>query len=194
MAGGKKGCFFGLILGSILKLLVGIFKGVIFVLSWSIVYLGLWVPFLYAIVGLVLFFTVQFNPFEWTTWGQLYFAGFIASVVAALIITVRNIILKPLKSVSDGYKNPVWKRNTEKEEPVRETSRAPRAAARAEEPEDEMPPVRKTPRAYEESPLVYESELEHGSIVHEYSDRFEVFVLKNGRLVLDKVEMKNEEL
>lgn len=194
MAGGKKGCFFGLILGSILKLLVGIFKGVIFVLSWSIVYLGLWVPFLYAIVGLVLFFTVQFNPFEWTTWGQLYFAGFIASVVAALIITVRNIILKPLKSVSDGYKNPVWKRNKEKEEPVRETPRPSRVSAKREEPEDEMPPIRKTPRAYEEAPLVYESELEHGSIVHEYSDRFEVFVLKNGRLVLDKVEMKNEEL
>lgn len=103
----------GVIVGSILRTIT-LFFGFIFKVLFKILTLfGLWLPLAYALFGLILYLIFKFNPFVLDVWGTLYLCGAVASVVGALIIAVRNVIVKPAKSVYQGYKHPIWEKNRE---------------------------------------------------------------------------------
>ena len=107
---------------------------------------------------------------------------------------------KPAESVAEGFKKPIWKSrsDTDSEEPRPRyekrryyddeddypRQKSPRRPVAPDDYAPEPPPLAETPR-------IYYSAREKDTLVHEYNDRFEVFRVKDGRPVLDKVEYKN---
>lgn len=178
--------------GGLLNALFSVFKFILWLLFMMITRLGLWIPALYALFGLGLYLFADFNPLDIGSVESIMFAvGFGASILCALIIAVRNVIIKPMKGVVEGYKNPFWKKKSDKEAPEKQRQPEP---VPVQEPQYGVPnryvevPVYRTER-----PKVYRSELEPDSIIHEYGDRFEVFVtLPDGREILDKIEYKRD--
>lgn len=244
-----KGCAFGLLIGTLLRTLIVVVEFLSRLLAKVLVLFGLWIPLIYAIFGVILYYVFHFNPFDFSIYSTLYLSGAAACVVSSLIISIRNIILRPAKSVYDGYKHPLWERhrdeNIEKEEEEFQDYVLKKRAEKLvpEEIEDFsthkyrkkqvefLPPnedfapkelassVKSAPiydrYAYnvnfndnkpsftnkepmlapairQEKPQVYFSKLEPELLVHEYSDRFELFKIVNHRSVLDRVEYKDE--
>lgn len=177
--------------GGLLNALVSVFKFILWLVFMALTKLGLWIPALYALFGVGLYLFADFNPFDFGTESILYLVGFGASVLCALIIAVRNVIVKPLKGVVEGYKNPFWKKSDDGKEPKQ---KAKEVEVKAENPPDRVPyQYEEAPKPRIERPKIYRSELEPDSLIHEYSDRFEVFVtLPDGREVLDKIEYKRD--
>ncbi len=177
--------------GGLLNALVSVIKFILWLLFMLITKLGLWIPALYALFGVGLYLFADFNPFDFGGESILYLVGFGASVLCALIIAVRNVIVKPLKGVVEGYKNPFWKKEDGEKE---KKEKAKPVEAPAQNTGDRVPNYHEeAPKPRIERPKIYRSELEPDSIVHEYSDRFEVFVaLPDGREVLDKIEYKRD--
>lgn len=177
----RAGCAFFILFGSLIKLLYTILNITAQFFAVIFGFFGLWIPLLYALVGVALFGFLGFNPFEWTIEGQLYIAGFAACCACSLIISIRNLVLKPIRSVVQGFREPIWKskeENGEKGSPkrrIREPERKSIAPATAE--------------AQQEKPEIYFSQIEN-VLVHEYTDRFEIFELNDGKLKLDRVEYK----
>lgn len=177
--------------GGLLNAMVSVVKFILWLLFMLITKLGLWIPALYALFGVGLYLFADFNPFDLGGESILYLVGFGASVLCALIIAVRNVIVKPLKGVVEGYKNPFWKKSGGEKEPKQ---KAKQVEVQEQKSPDSIPNrYEETPKPRIERPKIYRSELEPDSIVHEYSDRFEVFVaLPDGREVLDKIEYKRD--
>lgn len=186
-------------------------------------FFGLWPAVIYALFGLILYLVFSFSPFDESLNAKLYLGGFMATVVCAVIITGRNLIVRPVKNVVRGYKNPLWKRNAEEPQeaepepvsrkkgtPYKKTKRL--EPARTEEadapaPRGSYPPRSDAPYAYyntpeapyppeayrmaaQEKPKKYFSKVDPDALIHEYSDRFEVYRMVDGRPVRDKVEYK----
>lgn len=188
-----KGCSMGLITGSAIKALTYLFDGLFQFIGRIMMFLGLWIPFLYAFFGLILYGLFRFNPFDKSLNATLYLIGFGLTVLCALIISVKNLIIKPFKSIREGYKNPVW---------VRDKNGKVVAAPEAEEPtreptpytKNEEPPEAVYARPEAERPKIYYSKREKDTLIHEYSDRFEVYRVIEGKPLLHKVEYKNYDL
>lgn len=283
--------------GSFLRLLYNIF----------VKYTGLWLVTIYSIIGLIIWLVKRDNPFlAFDSIPHIWFnIGFFATIFISLLITIKKLVINPMKSVSRGFKNPTWqKKKPEEEEPYEEqpecyydeperptpppqrsdlekrkdgkrpTSKEVRHAIKARKklaketkkfaneiyesqpthepfgqgyiaPSDyanpyynrhgqdsmfsrgpaqpyieqapasrysnspESPlPTHKSPmveeRVYttyqqqvpysspEEEPKIYMSALEPDVLVHEYSDRFEVYKMVKGKAVRDRVEFKNK--
>lgn len=244
----KKANKTGLFVGSVLRSIVVFFGFILkFILKFVTVF-GLWIPLIYASFGLILYLALDFNPFRLDTLGTLYLCGAIATVVCAAVIAVRNIVVKPVKSIYQGYKHPIWEKNREEaiakelemEKTVgkMETVRRYKKEVHLNPPEieefrsktesDSMPdfllPIEdftvKTEREKDmvkyslfpdwlpqidkeepqnvvvksipsaEKPEIYFSNLEPDTLVHEYSDRFELFKVAGSRTIPIGVEYK----
>lgn len=108
-----KGCAFGVLFGTLLKVIVTILKVLIQILAKVLVFLGLWIPLVYAIFGVILFYGFDFDPFDFSLYSTLYLSGAIACIVCSLIIGVRNLFIHPTESIFEGYRHPIWERNRE---------------------------------------------------------------------------------
>lgn len=89
---------FGDILKGMVYSFFGFFKGLFRLFLKVIVTCGLYLPITYAVFGLILYLACDFNPFDFGTYSLIYLSGGLACVVCAFIITVRNIIVRPVKS------------------------------------------------------------------------------------------------
>lgn len=256
-----KGCAAGLLLGSVLRAVVAVLFGIAKAIAAVLWYTGLWVPALYALFGGVLYLVWKFNPFSGGLYETLYLVGFALCVVIFVIILLRNAVVRPFKSVAEGFRNPIWKKQDdeakkkEKEreeipewEKKREEKRRRKAIERgrriteerarkeadrerAEDSEDDEPvrarrrdydetastgnlddiygyrkthssreseydPFYDDPRGYgkesaAEEPKIYLSAVETDTLIHEYSDRFEVYDLDGGKKTLRSIEYKD---
>lgn len=167
----------GSVLGSILRFIfVGLqlFFKIIFRLLW---FLGLWIPGVYIIFGVALHYIFGFNPLDWELEGQLYFSGLIACAVCSIVITIRNIIIKPVKSVYKGYKKPVWKKEKEQQPIKKEEIKIPNKDIAKEETEKTRPSI-------------YYSTIEENTLIHEFEDRFEIYRIEDNKAKLERVEYK----
>ncbi len=165
----KKGFFF--VLGGLFKVLFAII-GVLFkVLKKT----GLIIPMLYALCGLVLYLVVGFNPLTFAEDVYLecvlYAVGFGLSAVACLIIAVKNLVIKPAKSFKKGFSSTLAKKKDKGEQGLPDIA--------VEEPK----------QASTEKPRIYYSEMQK-RLIHEYQDRFEVYIQKGSQEILEKVEYK----
>lgn len=77
-----------------------------------IVYTGLWLPGLYALLGVALAYGASFKPFDFGTYSVLYLSGGVACIICAVIITVRNFF----GFVSDKTKESISLRRRRKNE------------------------------------------------------------------------------
>ncbi len=110
-----EGCLAGIYMGSVLRSIVEFSVFVLRILTKILIIFGLWVPAVYAIFGLIMYLAFDFSPFDFSTYSTIYLSGAVACVVCSLIISVKNIIIKPAKSIYKGYKHPFWEKK-EKEE------------------------------------------------------------------------------
>ncbi len=169
-------------MGSAIKLLALFLELIIRIVANLLVFFGLWVPFLYSFMGLMLYLFLEFNPLDWTLEGQLYVAGLAASLVCSIIITVRNLVLKPAKSVFKGFKEPLWKKEkTQKKDELR----SPKTEREALQQGHPAPPPNDI------RPQIYYSALEENTLIHEYPDRFEIYRLENNHARIDRIEYKD---
>ena len=235
------------ILKSMISGLGQLLLGLLRLLLKILITFGLWLPGLYAVLGLILYKGVHFDPFDFSVYSVVYLSGGVACVVCAVIITLRNVIVNPVKSVIDkkrDKKNDAWaeeearaREEAEKEKQKKEEEKYSPPdydeipLFSKEEPEDskkeeegELPPylitdedfaeeksasemlfsekewrpVKKTPNAEpvvvsapkKEIPEVYFSTLDPSVLVHEYSDRFELYRVTGNKTKFIGIENK----
>lgn len=230
--------------------LFALVKGLFRLLFKIIISFGLYLPGLYALFGYILHVTTGFDPFDFKVYSVIYLSGGVACVICAIIISVRNTIVMPAKSI--------FGKKTENKEQIKEewadvdfASEEQQKKSEAEKKELELaPPVnpetketesdedlneldellprfliddtelqneitekeqasnllfdwlpekiettttektvmKKTPK--KEIPEIYYSKLQPNILVHEYSDRFELFKTVGEKTVSIGVEYK----
>lgn len=111
-----EGCSTGLFMGSLMRSIVEFVLFVVRILAKILIIFGLWVPVVYAIFGLVLNLSFDFNPFDFSLYSTIYLSGAVACIICSLIIAVKNLLINPAKSIYKGYKNPLWERPKEVKE------------------------------------------------------------------------------
>lgn len=74
-------------------------KGIVRLLLKIFISFGLWLPGVYAVLGVILFYTCNFNPFDFSVYGVIYLSGGVACIVCCIIMCIRTIIVKPVKSI-----------------------------------------------------------------------------------------------
>ena len=129
-----------LIIWSVVKLCFKLLGAIIQVLASLIVFFGLYIPLFYGVFGIVLLSVTDFTIGVMGTDQILYFIGFGLCGVAAVIISIRNLIVRPLSSVFAPlveYREDVRRRKEER--------RLKKAQERGEEP----------PRSYDDGRREY---------------------------------------
>lgn len=240
----------GIIVGSLLRPVIMFFGFIIKFILKLFSFFGLWIPLVYAAFGGLLYLVFDFNPFWLDVYGMLYLCGALACIVAAAVISIRNVVVKPARTIYQGYKHPFWKKYDEDEEDYAYIDNAEKAetvksykkeadlnppeiesfketrrekgigeylipssdfvSASVEEEEDkrrslnldwlpkidstepESPNMRSVYSA--ERPKIYFSELNPDLLVHEYSDRFELYRVNGKNLIFDSVKFRGQEL
>ena len=102
----KNGIFMAIVLAvwGFLKLVFKLLKSVIQVLSSLIVFLGLYIPLFYVFFGLILLATTDFTFGGTGTDQMLYYIGLGLCCVASAIITIRNLLIRPISSVFAAFR------------------------------------------------------------------------------------------
>lgn len=234
----------GTVIGTIIRSVAIVVGFVLKIIIKALTVLGLWIPLVYSLFGVALYLIFDFNPFNFDALGTLYLCGGIACVIGAAIIAARNLIVKPVKSIYDGYKHPLWEKqpasdaeserkgeetrwsNYKKQKEIEKYSPPEIKSWQNEKktkgvdygeflaPLDDFDDVLEEEKNYAtsldwlpkhkqkstetmvvaeppaEKPEVYFSTLEPDVLVHEYSDRFELFRVKGSKPIPIGVEYK----
>ena len=99
----KPGFIAGFAGAGILSVLMKFLGYVVRFLSTIMLYFGLYVPFFYFLYRFIIHLTLGVALFDFSTNSQLYLLGLLLCLVSSVIISVRNIILTPLKSALKFY-------------------------------------------------------------------------------------------
>ena len=197
---------------SFLRVLFKAIGGLFKLLFKAIIMLGLWVPLLYALFGVILHYTLGFEPFDFSTFSTFYIVGGIVCIVIVVIISAYNVLINPLKRAFGKKKQSPEERaesNKELQPPLtdskkrkkgfglpqrKETAQDKRMASadyKDAQSLDWMPDQEKTatPTGVEK-PDVYFSVLKPDILVHEYGDRFELYRVEGNKLVFIGTEYK----
>lgn len=156
----------------LVKILFWLFRVIVRALGEIIVFFALYIPGLYLILGALL---SKFAGFDITTNGlerTLYLVGMVACILCSIIITIRKLILTPIKTVFSGIG-----RRTKKEFDTRPDFH-----------DEEKKITRNISSPY---PLEYRSKLHPEIKVREWSDRFELYIDDGEGEKFYKVEYKN---
>ena len=134
------------------------------VIAKLIIYLGLWAPLLYlAYGGILKLIYKDFYMFSLDTNSILYFVGLILCLGISVIITIKNLIVKPFKKIFSRKDVIKYDDNDE----------------------------RKLKKNMPEAPKIYKSRVNPGVIVYEYKNRYDLYEEHTGQLVLVSTEFKN---
>lgn len=88
-----------IIVWTIIKLIFKLLAVIVKVLASLIVFFGLYIPLFYGVFGIVLLATTEFTFGGAGTDQVLYYVGFGLCCLASLIISIRNLIVRPLSAV-----------------------------------------------------------------------------------------------
>lgn len=139
------------------------------VIAYIMLFLGLYIPLLYLIYGLIISGVFKFELFNiGNLYSNLYVWGLGLSFVVSLIISVRNIFLKPASKIAEKLS-------------LKSTKNARKNKIYGEK------------RHFDDYPLIYESQVHSGVIVHEYEEYFDLFRRIDGRLQKIKTVYKDLE-
>lgn len=151
----------GLAILGLLRLLYTVVRETVKVLAKTIVYFGLYVPFFYLIVGCVLVGLGAFSFEVMSINAILFYIGLALCFAVAVCLFVRSYGRKSPSCVAEGSAQAI--RQAAGNRPRLPQKKNRKTAAK---------PDRAGPT---ETPLIYYSELEPNLLIHEYSDRFDVF-------------------
>ena len=96
------GCLFGGALSTLLGIVARVLWRVLKLAAKAMLTFGLYIPAAYLVYGAVLYFAFGFPLFEASVNGRLYAFGFALSLGCAVAVTVRKLIVKPLKDYFRG--------------------------------------------------------------------------------------------
>lgn len=96
------GCLLGGIVATVLEAAGKIIAFVLVRAAKAIRIFGLYVPIAYLLYGAVLYLVFDFGLFVKSVDGGLYSLGFALSLLCSVIITVRHLIVKPLREHFGG--------------------------------------------------------------------------------------------
>ncbi len=154
------GCLFGGIITTILRAVFTALQFIAAIIGKTIYYFGLYIPIFYLIYGMVIHFVYDFECFELTVDGKLYIFGLCLSLLASLIISIKNLIVKPYRKYI-------------KKDDVVEYGKTQRLSKNAPE-----------------APRIYKSKVNPGVIVYEYANRYDLYEEDNKGLVQVATEYK----
>ncbi len=99
--GVKNGIIFmvSIIIWTIIKLVFKLLAVIVKVLASLIIFFGLYIPLFYGVFGIILLATTEFTFGGAGTDQVLYYIGFGLCCVASVIISIRNLIVRPLSTV-----------------------------------------------------------------------------------------------
>ncbi len=200
----KKG--FGHVLGTITKAIFTVLKVIVIFIFKVLKITGLYLPILYAFAGVVLYITTDFNPLLFGKGDMLlecilYAIGMGVCVLCALLITLKHIVVNPIKKIKNGLKKPEKTEETSEEKTEDKTEdKIQKEENIVPKEEVEEPKVQNIeekvqyvkPIRVGEKVKVYYSNMQD-RLIREYDDRFEVYVTKDGVERLEKVEYKLNE-
>ena len=153
----------GAALAAIFSIIIKILKIIAEVLAKIIYYLGLWAPLLYLAYGGILILSFKdFSMFGLDTNSIIYLVGFLLTIVISIIITIKNLIIRPFKKIFKRKDVIEYGKN------------------------DDVKLKTGTP----EAPKIYNSRVNHGVIVYEYKDRYDLYEQKDDHLILVSTEIK----
>lgn len=93
----KGGCVLGFVASKVFSVIWSVLELVLSVVAKVVVYFGLYLPIMSLIFGGALYLAYGFNPFGGGVDGNLYIFGLCLSILGAVIITIRNVIIKPIQ-------------------------------------------------------------------------------------------------
>lgn len=96
------GCLFGGALSTLLGIVARVLWRVLKLAAKAMLTFGLYIPAAYLVYGAVLYFAFGFPLFEASVNGRLYAFGFALSLGCAVAVTVRKLIVKPLRDYFRG--------------------------------------------------------------------------------------------
>lgn len=143
---------------TVIKLIFKLLAVLVKVLASLLVFFGLYIPLFYGVFGIVLLATTEFTFGGTGTDQVLYYVGFGLCCVAAVIISVRNLIVRPLSAVFAPF--------TEYREEVR---RARQGMKKDEEEGAGAPKSYRDPRGYDPR---YGQQDGYPPYGEQYSDRY----------------------
>ena len=136
-AGGAVGAIFG----GLIRLIGGLLK----LILKAIFLLGLWVPGLYALFGVVLHYTLGFEPFDFSTFSTFYIVGGIVCIVIVVIISAYNLFINPIKKRAERKRKMESAPKQELQPPLTEEKRKRSFFGKKRAEETPLPPKREVP-------------------------------------------------
>lgn len=173
---------------TLLKGLIKLVNVIITIIARIMLLLGLWVPFFYIVISVILMLSFKTNILSMTGYNYLYIIGLILCIIISVIITVRNLLLKPIKELINYRKVQLEydKRKAEaREKRLYEKNPKRYFATKGKLPDEDSEYYNKKGKItnIDELPKIYRSEINNDIIIHEYKDKFEVFLEKENEIV-----------
>lgn len=176
----------GMLMATILKLIFYTISTAIKLIANIMVFFGLYVPFFYLIYIEMLILFAGFTIIPYNANVGLFVFGLVLCFFCSLIITVRNLIVKPIRAVFGRDDKEYSERH-----PIKRRPPMPYQGGEFPRPRREYEPSRSrqygylridSPReymdkldSYYERPDVYRSEVNPELIVYEYYNRFDLY-------------------
>lgn len=173
---------------TLLKGLIKLVNVIITIIARIMLLLGLWVPFFYIVISVILMLSFKTNILSMTGYNYLYIIGLILCIIISVIITIRNLLLKPIKELINYRKVQLEydKRKAEaREKKLYEKNPKRYFATKGKLPDEDSEYYNKKGKItnIDELPKIYRSEINNEIIIHEYKDKFEVFLEKENEIV-----------
>lgn len=173
---------------TLLKGLIKLVNVIITIIARIMLLLGLWVPFFYIVISIILMLSFKTNILSMTGYNYLYIIGLILCIIISVIITIRNLLLKPIKELINYRKVQLEydKRKAEaREKRLYEKNPKRYFATKGKLPDEDSEYYNKKGKVtnIDELPKIYRSEINNEIIIHEYKDKFEVFLEKENEIV-----------
>lgn len=173
---------------TLLKGLIKLVNVVITIIARIMLLLGLWVPFFYIVISVIIMLSFKTNILSMAGYNYLYIIGLILCIIISIIITIRNLLLKPIKELINYRKVQLEydKRKAEaREKRLYEKNPKKYFATKGKLPDEYSEYYNKKGKItnIDELPKIYRSEINNDIIIHEYKDKFEVFLEKENEIV-----------
>lgn len=173
---------------TLLKGLIKLFNVIITIIARIMLLLGLWVPFFYIVISIIIMLSFKTNILSMTGYNYLYIIGLILCIIISIIITIRNLLLKPIKELINYRKVQLEydKRRAEaREKKLYEKNPKRYFATKGKLPDEDSEYYNKKGKVtnIDELPKIYRSEINNDIIIHEYKEKFEVFLEKENEIV-----------
>lgn len=173
---------------TLLKGLIKLVNVIITIIARIMLLLGLWVPFFYIVISIIIMLSFKTNILSMTGYNYLYIIGLILCIIISVIITIRNLLLKPIKELINYRKVQLEydKRKAEaREKRLYEKNPKRYFATKGKLPDEDSEYYNKKGKVtnIDELPKIYRSEINNEIIIHEYKDKFEVFLEKENEIV-----------